>query len=246
MAYEGSAFSGFARQNGPLTVQGSLNDALEVLYKRPVETTCAGRTDAGVHALRQVVSFDLDGEEFASRSLEALKRSLNALIDDHAVVCGIKEKPFGFSARFDAVSREYRYFISAESARPVLIGNRVWHVGRPLDIFAMQEGAAFLVGEHDFKSFCQAESAKEKPTCRGITEISVGMAEVLGQEVVCIKVVGTSFLHSMVRIIVGTLVAVGLGKHAPAWVEEVLLARERCFAGETAPASGLILWQVCY
>ena len=246
MAYDGSAFAGFAQQAGQLTVQGSLNEALALLYKRPVDTVCAGRTDAGVHALGQVVSFDLTDDELAGRSLESLKRSLNALIDDCAVVSDIQEKPAGFSARFDAKAREYRYFLYTGSARPVLIRDRVWHLGRPLDLAAMRQGAHFLVGEHDFKSFCLAASAEGKPTCRNVISLSVGTQELLGEEVVAITVVGNAFLHAMVRTIVGTLVTVGLGKRPPQWVDEVLAARDRTRAGETAPAQGLIFWRVFY
>lgn len=246
VSYDGAPFSGFARQPGQLTVQGSIEDSLALLYGRPVETTCAGRTDAGVHARGQVVSFDLSGDEFASRPLSALARSLNALIDDRVAVKRIKEAPFGFSARFDAVSREYRYFIYEGADRPVLVSDRVWHLKRPLDIEAMAEGASYLVGEHDFKSFCMAASAEGKPTCRNVFKIAIDREELLGEEVVVVKVIGNAFLHSMVRTIVGTLVAVGAGRRNPSWVGEVLEARDRCAAGENAPAAGLVFWRVDY
>ena len=246
MAYDGYVFSGFAQQAGQLTVQGSLNEALELLYKRPIETVCAGRTDAGVHALQQVVSFNLEHDEFESRSLHTLKRSLNALIDSNAVVSNIIEKPFGFSARFDAKAREYRYFINTGDTLPVLIRNCVWHLGRPLDIDAMRQGANYLLGEHDFKSFCLTASAKDKTTFRNIIELSVSEEELIGKHVVVVKVRGNAFLHSMVRTMVGTLVDVGLGKRQPEWIGDVLVACNRSKAGETAPARGLILWQVIY
>lgn len=246
LAYDGSPFSGFARQPGQLTVQGSLENALELLYKRPIETTCAGRTDAGVHARGQVVSFDLSVCEFASRPLAALRRSLNALVDERIAVKDAWEAPSGFSARFDAVSREYRYFVYEGAARPVLMADRVWHLKRYLDIEAMAAGAAHLIGEHDFKSFCMAASAEGKPTCRNVSEISIGREDLLGEKVVVVKVVGNAFLHSMVRTIVGTLVAVGTGRREPSWVGDVLAARDRQAAGENAPASGLVFWHVDY
>lgn len=246
LAYDGAPFSGFARQPGQLTVQGSLEDALAVLYRRPVETTCAGRTDAGVHARGQVVSFDLDEAEFGARSCSTLKRSLNALIDERAAVKDAWEAACGFSARFDAVSREYRYFIYEGADRPVLVADRVWHLKKPLDVEAMAEGASLLVGEHDFKSFCMAASAEGKPTCRNVSEITIRREELLGERVIVIKVVGNAFLHSMVRTIVGTLVAVGAGRRAPSWVGEVLEARDRRAAGENAPACGLVFWRVDY
>lgn len=246
LAYDGAPFSGFARQPGQLTVQGSLEDALALLYRRPVETTCAGRTDAGVHARGQVVSFDLAEGEFEARSLATLTRSLNALIDERAAVKDAWEAERGFSARFDAVSREYRYFIYEGADRPVLIADRVWHLKKPLDTEAMAAGASLLVGEHDFKSFCMAASAEGKPTCRNVSEITISREELLGERVIAIKVIGNAFLHSMVRTIVGTLVAVGAGRRKPSWVGEVLEARDRCAAGENAPAAGLVFWRVDY
>lgn len=246
MAYDGTPFSGFAKQSGQLTVQGCLDEALELLYKRPVETTCAGRTDSGVHARHQVVSFDLSDSELKGRSFDTLQRSLNALIDNHAVVTAIEEKEFGFSARFDAKAREYRYFLHTKRNRPVLIFDRVWHIGRPLEIDKMKESAHYLIGEHDFKSFCIASSAEGKPTHRNLMELEISTEELLGEEVVTIRVIGSAFLHSMVRTIVGTLVSVGLGRQEPFWVKEVLAARDRKAAGETAPAKGLFFWYVYY
>lgn len=246
LAYDGRPFSGFAAQPGQHTVQGSLNASLELLYKRPIFTTCAGRTDAGVHALAQVVSFELSGEEMSERPLETLRRSLNALLDDEISVSNVEEKEEGFSARFSATAREYRYFIHTAPTRPVLISDRVWHVGRPLDLDAMRKATACLLGEHDFKSFCTAASAKDKPTCRNVYDISITEEVMLGEEVLVFKVVGNAFLHSMVRTLVGTLVRIGLCKREPQWMQEVLAARERSAAGETAPAQGLFFWQVYY
>lgn len=246
MAYDGAPFCGFAQQPGQLTVQGSLNEALGLLYKRPFETTCAGRTDSGVHAREQVVSFDLSSEEFDQRPLETLRRSLNALIHDGAVVKRIEERALGFSARFDAKEREYRYFLHLQPQRPVLISDRVWHLGKKLNLEAMRNGSRYLIGEHDFKSFCTAVSAVGKPTCRNIRDIMIYEDEILGEPVVVFKIKGNAFLHSMVRTIVGSLVAVGLEKKKPTWIENALLAKDRSAAGETAPAQGLVFWRVIY
>lgn len=247
VAYDGKPFSGFARQPGQLTVQGSLETALRTLFRREVETVCAGRTDAGVHARGQVVSFDLSDDELAARSARSLKRSLNALVDDRIAVSAVQLAPSGFSARFDAVEREYRYFIFTGDWRPVLIADRVWHLPKHLDVEAMREGAAHLIGEHDFKSFCMAASAEGKPTCRNVSSISIGNVTMMGEEeVVTIRVTGNAFLHSMVRTIVGTLALVGRGAHDPSWVREVLQARDRRAAGENAPAQGLVFWRVGY
>ena len=246
LSYDGKPFCGFARQPGMLTVQGELEHALEMLYRRPVQTVCAGRTDSGVHALGQVVSFDLTEDEAGIRRDDALMRSLNALTHDRMSVCEVLHPQEGFSARFDAKAREYRYFIANTSYPPLVMGDFSWQITSPLDIGAMREGASYLIGEHDFKSFCMAVSAVGKPTCRNVISIDIDPVEVMGQQLICIKVVGSSFLHSMVRTIVGTLVAVGRGKRKPECVGEVLEARRREAAGENAPAQGLIFWEVRY
>ena len=249
LAYNGTSFSGFAKQSDPgvLTVQGELERALGLLYKREVLTVCAGRTDAGVHARSQVVSFDVTEEEFHSRSLRTLTRSLNALVDEAIAIQETVERPFGFSARFNAQWREYHYHICTASARPVLIMPIVWHMpGVELDVDAMNEAASYLIGEHDFKSFCMASSAIGKPTHRNVFEIEVYPETIAGTNVLTVRVVGNAFLHSMVRTIVGTLVEVGRKKHDPAWMKDVLDACDRRAAGQNAPASGLVFWDLAY
>ena len=168
VAYNGKPFSGFARQPGQLTVQGELEHALELLFRREVETTCAGRTDAGVHARAQVVSFDISPDELRDRTLESLARSMNALTHEAIVVRSVDERELGFSARFDATEREYRYFICVEPAPPIFLRDFSWHIPKPLDVEAMREASRALIGEHDFKSFCMAASAVGKPTCRNV------------------------------------------------------------------------------
>lgn len=246
LSYNGAPFAGFARQPGQTTVQGDLEDALRLLFRRDVETTCAGRTDAGVHALGQVVSFDVDDRDIAGRSLLSLRRSLNALTHDAVTVREVEPKKHGFSARFDAQAREYRYHLCMDSTSPIFMKYFSWFVPGGLDVAAMEEGSRYLLGEHDFKSFCMAASAEGKPTHRNVREISFHPETVMGENLLCIKVVGNAFLHSMVRTIVGTLVAVGRGQRDAGWVQEVLQARDRCAAGENAPAQGLVFWRVIY
>lgn len=246
LSYNGAPFAGFARQPGQLTVQGEIERALALLFKREVETTCAGRTDAGVHASGQVVSFELTADEWAARAPQALLRSLNALTHKSISVREIQQRPDGFSARFSAKAREYRYYLATAAAPPLFMRDFCWHRPGKLDVDAMNAGAAYLVGEHDFKSFCLAASAEGKPTCRNVMELVVEPVEVLGEELLCVRVVGSSFLHSMVRTIVGTLVAVGAGLRDPAWVADVLAACDRSAAGEKAPAAGLVLEKVEY
>lgn len=246
VSYNGLPFSGFARQPGQLTVQGDLEDALRLLFKRDVETTCAGRTDAGVHALGQVVSFDVDDVDLAGRSLPSLRRSLNALTHDGITVREVEPKRPGFSARFDAQAREYHYHLCVDSTSPIFMRDFSWFVPGGLNVMAMEDAAQHLLGEHDFKSFCTAASAVDKPTHRNVREISFHPETVMGENIMSIKVVGNAFLHSMVRTMVGTLVMVGKGQRNPDWVAEVLAARDRCAAGENAPAQGLVFWRVIY
>ena len=253
VAYRGAAFSGFARQPDQLTVQGELENALETLLRRQVETTCAGRTDAGVHARGQVVSFDVLPDELremderdANRTrFASLRRSLNAIAHPDVAVRAAWEAPAGFSARFDAKAREYRYFLATGDVPPVFMRDFSWHVGA-LDVTAMQRASRCLIGEQDFKSFCRASSAVGKPTCRNVMEVSFHDEELFGEELLVVKVVGSSFLHSMVRTLVGTLVMVGTGKRPESWVAEALAARDRTAAGECAPACGLVFWEVRY
>jgi tRNA pseudouridine38-40 synthase len=243
VAYDGSGFSGFARQPGLRTVQGSLESALSTALRREILVVGAGRTDTGVHALGQVVSFDADGTEPDSARL---RRSVEALAGDGISVREVRRARPGFSARFDAVSREYRYRLFVGVERPLFTAAFAWHVGGGLDVDAMREGAANLVGEHDFASFCVAESAVGKPTHRRVDVCEVIEEEHFGERCLAVRVVGNAFLHSMVRTIVGTLIEVGSGRREPSWVGDALAARTREAAGPTAPAHGLTLWCVEY
>lgn len=246
LGYRGAAFRGFARQPGQFTVQGDLEAALRLLFKREVETVCAGRTDAGVHARAQVVSFEVSGEELAGRTERSLLRSLDALTHDDIAVRAVERRPLGFSARFDAIAREYRYFFVPGAEAPLFLRDFCWHVPKGLDVDAMREGARHLIGEHDFKSFCLAVSAEGKPTYRNIMELELFPETVLGEDALVMRIVGNAFLHSMVRTIAGTLALVGRGLREPDWVAEVLEARDRRAAGENAPAQGLVFWRVVY
>lgn len=243
VSYDGAPFAGFARQPGLDTVQGRLESALGTVLRREVVTTGAGRTDAGVHALAQVVSFDGNGDEPDTRRL---RRSLDALTGEGMVVRDVRLARPGFSARFDATCREYRYRIVAGSVPPLFLDRFAWHVASELDVGAMREGAAALVGEHDFRSFCVTESGRDKRTVRRVDAIELGLEEHLGESCLTVRVVGNAFLHSMVRVIVGTLVEVGEGRWSAGAVSVALEARNRAAAGPTAPAQGLALWSVEY
>jgi tRNA pseudouridine38-40 synthase len=243
LAYDGAPFAGFARQPGLDTVQGRLESALATVLRREVVTVGAGRTDAGVHALGQVVSFDAAGDE---PEPDRLRRSLDALTGAGLVVREVRHARAGFSARFDAVSREYRYRIVDGSVPPLFLERFAWHCSPTLDARAMSEAAQVLIGEHDFKSFCVTESAQDKPTVRRLDVLEVTEEEHLAERCLTVRVTGNAFLHSMVRVIVGTLVEVGAGRRDAAWIAEALAARDRSAAGPTAPPHGLVLHSVGY
>ncbi len=245
LGYRGEAFCGFAEQPGQRTVAGELRRALETSLRRSIELVCAGRTDAGVHAIAQFVSVPVRREELPA-SGQGLLRSLVALTPDDLSVSELYLAPEGFSARFDAQSRAYRYRICAGSARPVMAYDHSWWYKGSLDVEAMNAAAQLLVGEHDFKSFCKAISAVDKPTCRFVESLAVHEVEEAGEKLVCIDIRGNAFLHNMVRTIAGTLVEVGRGHRKPEWVAEVLAACDRKAAGPCAPAKGLCFVDVDY
>ena len=252
LGYRGGDFSGFAEQEGCRTVAGELRGALETVLHRPVDLVCAGRTDAGVHAIAQYVSVSVEGEEL-SLSGRRLLASLTALVPNDMSVRRVLRADEGFSARFDAIERSYRYRISCGRARPMLLWGHTWWL-RPaasLEVSAMNEAAAHLVGEHDFTSFCKVSSARMlredgRSLSRNLSRVQVSATEELGEPLVAIDVTGNAFLHNMVRIITGTLVEVGRGHRDPAWMREVLEAKDRRAAGQTAPPEGLTFTNVCY
>ena len=252
LGYRGGDFSGFAEQEGQRTVAGELRRALEVVLRRDVELTCAGRTDAGVHAVAQYVSVPVRGDEL-DLSGRRLMASLTALVPDDLSVRAVLRGDAGFSARFDAQERSYRYRISCGRVRPVLLYGHTWwlRAATDLDVDAMDEAAQLLVGEHDFASFCKVSSARKlhedgRSTSRNLSVVHVSRDVELGEPIVALDVVGNAFLHNMVRIITGTLVDVGRGFHEPSWVGEVLAACERTAAGQTAPPEGLTFMNVRY
>jgi tRNA pseudouridine38-40 synthase len=252
LGYLGAGFAGYAEQPGQRTVAGELRRALETVLRRPVELTCAGRTDSGVNALAQYVSVPITAEE-TERPGRRLWASLVALTPDDLSIRGIYRAPQDFSARFDALMRHYRYRIACGQARPVMSAGHSWWLrsAEALDVDAMREGAAHLLGEHDFRSFCKTVSAdllvgEGRSTSRFVSRCEVCRIEEAGEELIAVDVSGNAFLHNMVRIITGTLVEVGRGHREPSWVAGVLAAHDRKAAGPTAPACGLTFEGVDY
>jgi tRNA pseudouridine38-40 synthase len=255
LAYDGSDFVGWQRQPAGASVQGCLEDALAAIEGARVPVVGAGRTDAGVHALAQVASCRL------SHPLPpaTLQRALNARLPDAIRVLGVEDVPESFHARYSARSKTYRYLVlNAPWAGP-FERRYVWHVPQPLDHSAMRAAARVLEGPHDFAALQGAGSAV-RTTSRTVFAATVSDAEPgdawgspfgsvhggPGARVVAVEVKGDGFLRHMVRNAVGCLVAVGLGRHDPGWLEQVLASRDRAQAAATAPAAGLFLVGVDY
>ncbi|MGQ0511450.1 MAG: tRNA pseudouridine(38-40) synthase TruA [Betaproteobacteria bacterium] len=235
--YDGSRFLGWQTQPGGGTVQDTLQSALSVIAAAPVAVTCAGRTDRGVHARGQVVHFDTEAE----RPDGAWVRGVNALLPESVAVLWSHRVDPGFHARYGAYARTYRYVLINRPVRPALAARHAgWHHA-PLDEEAMRQAAAHLVGEHDFTAFRSAECQAKSPV-RTVHAISVER----DVERIDIVVRANAFLHHMVRNIVGTLVYVGKGRHAPGWAGEVLESRDRSRAAPTFAPDGLYLEAVEY
>lgn len=173
VAYDGSSYSGFAEQPGETTVAGELRRAIETLLRRPIDLTCAGRTDAGVHAVAQFISVPVTDAELALTRRRWL-RAMDALLPKDIAINEVYKARKGFSARFDARSRTYTYRIADRDARPVLSRGAVWWHRYPLDVEAMSAACPALLGEQDFKSFCKVASAVGKPTHRCVMRAEFG------------------------------------------------------------------------
>ncbi|HVN98989.1 MAG TPA: tRNA pseudouridine(38-40) synthase TruA [Steroidobacteraceae bacterium] len=235
--YDGAAFHGWQRQPHAVSVQQVLEDALGGVAASEVTLTCAGRTDAGVHARGQVAHFDTAAE----RLPRAWLLGTNAALPPSVNLRWVQPVPGHFHARFGAVRRSYRYMMLNQPTRSALAAGRALVVYRPLDAQRMHRAAQDLAGEHDFSAFRAAECQARSPV-RRIESISVRRRDAW----VIVEVSANAFLHHMVRNIVGTLLAVGLGDAPPGRVREQLESRQRSTGEATVAAHGLYLWQVDY
>lgn len=242
VAYHGAAYAGWQWQPNHPTVQGALQDAWRTITGEEPKLTASGRTDAGVHAEGQVV-----GVETASTTEpRRLLRGLNATLPEDVVVRAVEPAPDGFHATHDALRKTYRYQLHNGPVPPLFDQSTVWHCrSGQLDIERMGQGGAHLVGRHDFVSLESAGSERAS-TVRTITDLAVTEHHADGGRRIDITVTGDGFLYNMVRTIAGTLVEVGRGAQPPEWVAEVLAARSRDAAGQTAPPEGLVLARVEY
>lgn len=236
--YQGNEYQGFQRQiSATKTVQGELEKALSRVANEPITLACAGRTDAGVHATQQVVHFDT----LAIRSRKAWREGINTQLPGSIRVQWSGSVSALFHSRFSARARTYRYVLCPSEVKPALMRDNVSWTKYKLNMALMQQGANYLVGEHDFTSFraklCQAASP-----IRHIQHIRFIQCGAL----IVMEIKATAFLYNMVRNIVGSLIDVGRGAKSPEWIADVLQAKSRAAAGTTAAPTGLYFVAVDY
>jgi tRNA pseudouridine38-40 synthase len=243
VAYDGTDLHGFAPQPGVPTVGGTLVEAIEKVARAPVELTCAGRTDAGVHAWGQVVHVDLP----ASTDLERLHRSLLKLCGPKIVVRELAVVPDDFDARFSARSRTYRYRILNTATPDPFTAHLVWHVPTELDVDLLALACDPFLGEHDFSAFCRRPKAPAgDPEASLVRRVLRAGWTDLGEGHLRFEIEATAFCHQMVRSIVGTVVAAGGGTLRAGDIRSILRSGDRAAAAQIAPPQGLCLWQVDY
>lgn len=242
LSYDGAEFSGWQVQPDANTVQGTLASAIGRITGEKVLPQASGRTDAGVHALAQVVTFVTE----SSVPTENFMRALNDVLPAAVRVLEVAEVPAEFHARHSAQGKRYRYRIYRPAICPPFLARYVWHFPYPLDEPAMALAAGLVVGEHDFTSFAAVdpERGREEPVSN-VRTIFSSKWERAGDEFIY-TVSGSGFLHHMVRNLVGTFILVGKGTIVPEDITRILVARNRSAAGATAPASGLYLVKVEY
>ena len=237
VSYRGAAYAGWQRQENALAVQQVLEEALEKLLRQPVRVHGAGRTDAGVHARGQAVSFEL-AEPFAERGLV---HGTNHHLPEDVRVLAAAEMPAGFQARKHAAVKEYSFRLSRAAVLSPLDAPFAVRVPAQIDPARMAQASAFLPGRHDFSAFALAGGSHGQP----FRTICSAIWEEAGEEL-CFRVTGDGFLRGMVRALMGTLIEVGLGRRTPADFAGLLGGQTRAAAGPTAPPHGLVLERVLY
>jgi len=249
LAYDGSRFHGMAENAGVPTVVGTIRPVLERVTGHPVSMAMAGRTDRGVHAWGQVVSFDVDADAVVSgrATPERLSRAVNRQCVPSIVVRDCAEVPDYFDARFSALSRTYRYTVLHRPIPDPFLAATSWWVPQELDLSRLRLGCDPLIGSHDFSSFCRrprpVPGSVETSMVRRV--IRAGWQD-LGDGVLRFEITASAFCHQMVRSVVGTLVDMGRGQRRPGEMTSILAARDRAAAGGLAPPQGLCLWSVAY
>jgi tRNA pseudouridine38-40 synthase len=238
ISYDGSGFSGYQVQPNKRTVQSQIESVLAKIHKGSVvKIAASGRTDAGVHAKGQVIHFD----SALSLPEDKWELALNSMLPEDISVLSVEKADSAFHVRFDASGKEYRYFLYQSPKRDPFQRNYAYHYPYPLNLAVMRKACTFLLGTHDFSSFCSARTEVEDKV-RTIETIEISQ----DGDRISFRFIGNGFLYNMVRILVGTLIEVGSGKRQPEERVGILEKRDRRYAGKTAPGQGLYLWKVFY
>lgn len=238
LQYEGTRYQGWQRQQSTEnTIQGKLEQLLGRMCGEPIELQGSGRTDAGVHARGQVANFRTE----CGMSVEEMQVYINRYLPEDIAVTGICEETPRFHSRLNAVGKHYEYRVINSDIPNVFWRRYALEVPQALDVQAMERAASYLLGEHDFKSFTSAKKGK-KSTVRRIDRIRITREG----DLLCFSFWGSGFLHHMVRILMGTLLEVGMGKRGAESMQELLAAQDRAQAGPLVPAKGLMLAEVFF
>lgn len=237
IGYDGTRYYGWEHQPNKPTIQGKIEDVLKHLTKQPFDVIGAGRTDGGVHAKAMVANVFLD----IKMEPKELQDYMNRYLPDDIVIVEAREASDRFHARYNAIGKTYRYTIFDGETKPLFDRKYVWQLEERLDLERMEKASEYLMGKHDFISFCK-NPQKKKSTIRTVDQIQIQR----DGDYVSLSFHGNGFLRNMVRILTGTLVEVGLGNMEPEMVGEILKAKDRVEAGPTAPAQGLCLIEVDY
>lgn len=243
VSYDGGPFHGFAVNAGVPTVGGHLSDALATVLGHPVEITCAGRTDKGVHARAQVVTFDALADRV---DVVALGKSLNSLCGPDIAVTDVAVVDDGFDARFSATARRYRYRIVNRQAPDPFRARYAWHVDDELSWPAMTLACDALIGEHDFSAFCRRPKRRDGEEASLVRRVVEARWHRSDDDELLFEIEASSFCHQMVRSVVGLLVDVGRGRKHAGDVLPIIRSRDRARTGNLAPPQGLTLWTVRY
>ena len=236
LEYDGTRYKGFQIQKDLDTIQKRLEDCLSTILRKKIRIKYASRTDAGVHAKEQVINFTTESEIDYIK----LQRSMNAILPSDIVVKHIEEVATDFNSRRDAKSREYEYYILNKQF-PSAFNKNYLLINKKLNIKSMILASKYLIGEKDFRSFCK-DSSEIENTVRNVKEVEINKAG----DFIVIRIIANSFIHQMVRIIVGTLIEVGLSKREPYEISQILEKKERAFAGKAVEARGLYLTKINY
>lgn len=235
--YDGTNYYGWQKQPDVITLQETIEKVLSGYFNEKIEINASGRTDRGVHAIGQVISFKANNKIPGNR----LKYALNSKLPNDIVIVDSSEVDEDFHARYNAIGKTYIYKMYISDSRRPIYENRYGQCLRAVDIEKMREAAKYLIGKHDFNSF-KSSNTSIKTTVRTLYSIDIK----IDKNIIEIEYFGNGFLYNMVRIITGTLIDIGQGKYEPEYIKEILEYKDRTKAGPTAPAGGLYLKEVHY